>query len=224
MAHVSGAHLRAIPILFPLARSLGVWEYSAVPKISAPSLAAHRKLRRQQIISAAAELALEGEGRTLTMSAIAARAGISRTAIYEYFASTSDLLADLIIDELKIWSTTLEEIVASVDQPGEQVEAWIKGALSFVADGRHNLVKALSAVSMPIERSGEISASHRRLVAPLVSVLKNLGVEDAHSAAFLINSAVESATKRIEQGADAEKEIALTVSFARAGVEALARG
>lgn len=223
MDRASGAHLPAIPTLFPLARYLGVWEHSQVPKISAPSVAAHRKLRRQQIIAAAAELALEGEGRSLTMSAIASRAGLSRTAIYEYFASTSDLLADLIIDELKIWSTTLEEIVAAESEPGEQVEAWIKGALAFVADGRHNLVKALSAVSMPIERTGEISASHRRLVAPLVAVLQRLGIADAHSAAFLINSAVESATKRIEQGADAEKEIALTVAFARAGVEALAR-
>lgn len=155
------------------------------------------------------------------MSAIAQRAGISRTAIYEYFASTSDLLADLIIDELAHWATTLESVVATQNEPEKQIEEWIKSALSFVADGRHLLVKALSAVSVPMERSNEISLAHRRLVAPLISTLTSLGVVDPQGAAFLINSAVESATKRIEQGANAEAEIDMTVRFAYAGVRAL---
>lgn len=193
-----------------------------MPKIAAPSIAAHRRLRRQQIISAAAELALEGEGRALTMSAIAERAGLSRTAIYEYFASTSDLLADLIIDELAIWAQTLDQIVKQESDPLDQIESWIRGALSFVADGRHNLVKALSAVSMPIERSSEISASHRRLVAPLIVSLTELGIGDPNSVALLINSTVESATKRIESGADAQGQIDLAVAFARSGVSAIA--
>lgn len=193
-----------------------------MPKISAPTIAAHRELRRNQIISAAAELALESDGRALTMSAIAARAGISRTAIYEYFASTSDLLADLIIEELAHWAKVLEHIVADAKDPEDQIAAWVQGALSFVADGRHLLVKALSAVSTPIERGTEIMHAHRRLVAPLVRTLEGLGIPQPQSAAFLVNSAVESATKRIEQGANAEDEIAMTVLFAQAGVRALA--
>lgn len=193
-----------------------------MPKISAPTVAANRALRRQQIIAAAADLALEMDGRSITMSAIAARAGISRTAIYEYFGSTSDLLADLIVDELGLWSQTLDRIVAQEESAEAKIEAWIRGALSFVADGRHLLVKALSAVSLPNDRVNEVSAAHRRLVAPLITTMQAINVPDPVAAAFLINSTVESATKRIEQGANAEATITMTVEFARAGVQALA--
>lgn len=141
--------------------------------------------------------------------------------MYEYFSSTSDLLADLIIDELEIWATTLDEIVSNENEPLDQIESWIRGALAYVADGRHNLVKALSAVSMPLDRSSEITASHRRLVAPLITTLKQMCIADPMSVALLINSAVEAATKRIESGASAEEQIELTVRFARSGVSAL---
>lgn len=194
-----------------------------MPKLSAPNLAANRALRRQQIIAAAAELALETNPNSITMSAVAAKAGISRTAIYEYFGSTSDLLADLIIDELRFWSRTLQRIVDAEDSPEAKIEAWVRGALSFVADGRHLLVKALSAVSMPIDRANEVTASHRMLASPLIATMKAIGVKDPMSATFLVNSAVESATKRIEQGANADEVIEMTVKFAQAGVQALAR-
>lgn len=193
-----------------------------MPKIAAPTLAAHREMRRQQIVTAAAQLALEMDGRAITMSAVAARAGISRTAIYEYFASSTDLLADLIIDELRQLALSLEAIVNDAHTPEEKVAAWIRGALAFVADGRHLLVKALSAVSMPLERTGEITAAHRALVTPLVATMTQMRVADPVAAAFLVNSAVESATKRIEQGANAESEIDITVQFASAGIQSLA--
>lgn len=194
-----------------------------MPKISAPTVVANRVLRRQQIIAAAAELALEMDGKAITMSAIAARAGISRTAIYEYFASTNDLLADLIIDELGIWAKTLQEIVDGEISADAKVEAWIRGALAFVADGRHVLVKALSAVSLPNDRVNEVTNAHRRLVAPLVETMQSMGVADPIAAAFLINSTVESATRRIEQGANSTEIISLTVEFARGGLRSLAR-
>lgn len=195
----------------------------AVPKISAPTLAQHRELRRSQLIEAAAALALEMGGSAVTMSAIASRAGISRTAVYEYFGSSADLLAEVILDELALWADTLDRIVAGEGEPEAKVRAWIRGALDYVADGRHLLVKALSAVSLPQDRTGEIQAAHRRLVDPLVRALREWGVADPAATAFLVNATVESATRRIERGLPAKAEIAAAESFSIAGVREHAR-
>ena len=43
---------------------------------------------------------MESGGSAVSVSAVAQRAGMSRTSVYEYFASSADLVADLIIEEL----------------------------------------------------------------------------------------------------------------------------
>ena len=57
-----------------------------MPKISAPSIVEHRELRRQQLISAALELALGEGAEAVTVAAVAKKAGLARSSIYEYFA------------------------------------------------------------------------------------------------------------------------------------------
>jgi AcrR family transcriptional regulator len=175
------------------------------------------------LIEAAASLALEVGGASVTMSAIAQRAGLSRTAVYEYFGSSADLLAEVILDELALWAGTLDEIVSAEHDPEMKVRMWIRGALGYVSDGRHLLVKALSAVSLPQDRSAEIQAAHRRLVDPLVRALRELGIADPAATAFLVNATVESATRRIERGLSAAAEIAAAESFSIAGVREHAR-
>jgi AcrR family transcriptional regulator len=69
-----------------------------MPKIETQTLSQHRDWRRSQLIDAAAAIALESGGEAVTVAAVAARAGLSRTSVYEYFASSADLAADLIID------------------------------------------------------------------------------------------------------------------------------
>ena len=73
-----------------------------MPKIQAPTLALHRELRRQQLMSAALELALSNGADSITVAAVAAKAGLARSSIYEYFASSADLVADLVIEELSL--------------------------------------------------------------------------------------------------------------------------
>ena len=62
-----------------------------MPKIVAPTIGEHRELRRTQLINAAMELALTEGARAVTVSAVAAKAGLARTSIYEYFASSRNI-------------------------------------------------------------------------------------------------------------------------------------
>jgi AcrR family transcriptional regulator len=46
-------------------------------------------------------LALESGAPSVTVAAVAKRAGISRSLVYEYFSSSADLIADLVLEELE---------------------------------------------------------------------------------------------------------------------------
>ena len=70
-----------------------------MPRIETETLAEHRDWRRNQLIEAAASIAMESGGAAITVAAVAQRAGLSRTSVYEYFGSGSELVADLVIDE-----------------------------------------------------------------------------------------------------------------------------
>lgn len=184
-----------------------------MPRIETETIAEHREWRRNQLIDAAASIAMESGGAAITVAAVAQRAGLSRTSVYEYFASGSELVADLVIDELKTFAATLKGSVSECLEPRCVVSCWIKGALEYIADGRHLLAKALNSTAMPQSRSQQIGMAHRALMAPLVKAIEELGVEDTHRALSFIQAITDASTKRIESGHDAEGEIAYATTF-----------
>jgi AcrR family transcriptional regulator len=194
-----------------------------MPRITTPSLAGHRDWRRSQLIDAAAAIALESGGEAITVAAVAARAGLSRTSVYEYFASSADLAADLVIDELESFAQALDAATADTLDPAESVEKWIEASLQYIADGRHLLAKALNAVDLPRNRAAAIGAAHRQLLAPLTVKLQAMGIAEIDFALSMIQSTTDSASKRIESGDDAEQVIAKTTTFCIAGLSALIR-
>jgi len=194
-----------------------------MPKIVTETLAQHRDWRRGQLIEAAAAIALESGGAAVTVAAVAARAGLSRTSVYEYFASSADLAADLVIEELKLFADELAQISAEGTTSIESIDLWIAGSLQYIADGRHLLAKALNAIDLPRNRSAAIVAAHGALLAPLRTLLEELGVLDVNFALSLIQSTTDGASRRIERGDDAESVISSTREFCIAGLKALVR-
>ncbi len=194
-----------------------------MPKIETETLSQHRDWRRSQLIDAAAAIALESGGGAVTVAAVAARAGLSRTSVYEYFASSADLAADLVIEELTTFAQELQEISAAGQNPTEAIDLWIEGSLQYIADGRHLLAKALNAIDLPRNRSAAIGMAHKALLAPLRSKLEELGISDINFALTLIQSTTDGASRRIESGDDAELVIKTTREFCIAGLTALAR-
>ena len=194
-----------------------------MPKIQAPTLALHRELRRQQLMSAAMELAIADGAESITVAAVAAKAGLARSSIYEYFASSADLVADLVLEELDYYTRRLSEAVADASDPYLRIELWITESLRYVADGRHMLVKSLNTINTPDERKDEIVMGHRRMMAPLQDSLVGTGISNIQAAAALLASVTDAASVRIDAGNDAELEIQSAVAFALAGLRALPR-
>jgi AcrR family transcriptional regulator len=192
-----------------------------MPKISAPTLVEQRAWRRSQLLDAASSIALENGPTSITVSSVAARAGLSRTSFYEYFASSSEIVAELITDELNDFTEFLTQKVTAVSAPEAAITAWIEGSLEYVADGRHLLARALSTLELSTERSMQIGIAHRKMLAPLAAPLIQLGITDTRQALALIHAATESATRRIEAGMDSANEIESTRNFLLAGLRAL---
>ena len=192
-----------------------------MPRIETETLAQHRDWRRNQLIEAAAGIALESGGSAVTVAAVAQRAGLSRTSVYEYFGSSADLIADLVLEELNNFAHYLRDAVSDTEQPIESIAAWIQSALTYIADGRHLLAKALNATSLPQERTAAIGAAHRALLAPLVTGLTAMGVKDTQRALLFIQAITDASTKRIEGGHDAVAEIKSATAFCIAGLASI---
>ncbi|MFE5676331.1 TetR/AcrR family transcriptional regulator [Streptomyces erythrochromogenes] len=71
-------------------------------------------VRRRQILDAVAAQLLEDGYEALTISKVAARAGVAKGTVYLYFASKQELLAAL---QAEMWALMLEAPAALLDRP-----------------------------------------------------------------------------------------------------------
>lgn len=190
-----------------------------MPRIAAASVAEHREMRRDALVSVTADLMREQGSSSVTMSTIAQRAGLSRTAVYEYYSSAADLIADVIVDELAAWADHLADCCADINDPRMRLDTWIRSALAYVADGRHALVRAAADATLPPVRRAQVSSMHRDLARPIHEALRDLDMPAPERYAGYIWGIVESATRRIESGRAADDEVDAAVAFALAGID-----
>jgi len=179
-----------------------------VPKIAAESLDANRSLRENDLMQAALDLARDEGWSEVTLAAVSRKAGLSRTAVYSYFDSAADLIADVLLDELM---EITQVLAATLDAPGsplDRINAWLTAAVAYVADGRHALVRSAAEVPLPPVRRAEVTSWHRRVAEPLVGLLEFTGAEDPRATAAYIWALVEVAVRRMDAGASGASELA----------------
>ena len=192
------------------------------PKIQAATIVEQRAMRQRQLIDAALAIALESGAANITVGAVAQRAGLARSSIYEYFSSSADLIADLVIEELALYQKRLSHAVIGTQDPYQHIKLWIAEALQYVVDGRHMLIKSLNAATIPEFRRDEISQGHRNLMTAISAPLQEIGLTDIRGAMSYLQNTIEAASVRIESGSDAEIEIQSAQIYAIAGLRALA--
>jgi AcrR family transcriptional regulator len=191
------------------------------PKIQAATVVEQRQMRQRQLIDAALSIALESGAANITVAAVAKRAGLARSSMYEYFSSSADLIADLVIEELALYQKRLAQAVNGTEDPYQHIELWIAEALQYVVDGRHMLIKSLNAAAIPEFRRDEISQGHRNLMTTISAPLQEIGLTDIRGAMSYLQNTIEAASVRIESGSDSEIEIRSAQIYAIAGLRAL---
>jgi AcrR family transcriptional regulator len=174
-----------------------------VPRIDAPTIAQHRAQRRRALLDATRALLAENPQQIPTLAAVATRAGVPRSSVYEYFPSQPDLLLELVQEILPNWSRRVTAAIAAADGPGEKVLAYATANLRLVAEGEHALATALIQ-SVPGEQvNASTQHMHEQMSRPLVAALADLGLSDPAVTASLISSVVYTASRMIEAGSDA---------------------
>lgn len=96
-----------------------------MPKIIGSTLVEHRREVRGRLFSALARL-MESTGfDTLTMSDIAAEAGVGRTSVYNHFADKESLLIGYIEHETESFLNDLRNALADVTDPEERLRVYV---------------------------------------------------------------------------------------------------
>ena len=183
-----------------------------MPKIAAATVAENREQRKEALLKAAATL-IQRDG-AFTVAEVAKEVGLSRTAVYEYYSSASELIADVLIDELTAWSQALADQTDPEASPRERVHAWITGVLTYVIDGRHALLRSAGTIELPESRHADVQALHQAVIAPFVDALVAAGTVDPVRDARFVWGVVDVAINRIESGeCDPQVEMQAVMDF-----------
>ncbi|MEC7102076.1 MAG: TetR/AcrR family transcriptional regulator [Actinomycetota bacterium] len=196
-----------------------------MPRITAPTVTEHRDQRRADLVAAGQELLVTEGPDAVTMTAVAARAGLSRTAVYEYFTSADELLAVVLSDQMVLWREALRQrLHAASFETGDldTVRIYVEVAMGLVADGHHSLLVLLTMHTLAKDVRHRLSAAHAAVAAPVGEALARIGIRDVDQATNYVHAAIEAAARRLTPGQDARAEIAAVAAFTVAGVRALA--
>mgnify|MGYP005984344365 CR=1 FL=1 len=175
-----------------------------MPKISAPSVAEHHAAQVRALLDATREL-LRESGKAPSMADVAARAGLARSSVYQYFSSRQALLEGLVKDIFPRWAERITSAMAAAPTPADAVLAYASSNLDLVADGEHAVGAALATLAPGEAIGAEAHSMHQQISEPLAEALKTLGVADPEAVAELINAVVHAATRRLEAGASREQ-------------------
>ena len=96
-----------------------------MPKILGNSLSEHRERTRDALFTALGELLSERTFDKITLSDVATRAHVGRTAVYNHFADKEDLLLAFMDHETRRYAGKLHTALSQESDPVEQLRIYI---------------------------------------------------------------------------------------------------
>ena len=104
-----------------------------MPKIIGESLASHRELTRTRLFEALGSLMGEQSFESITMSQIAERAGVGRTAVYNHFADKEVLLLAYMREVTEEFTRVLTARLESEPDPLMRLRLYIRSHLQMIS-------------------------------------------------------------------------------------------
>lgn len=184
-----------------------------MPRIDAPTVAEHRAARERALLDAARGLLTDRPERVPTLAEVGELAGLSRSSVYQYYASSEDLLSAVVRDSFPRWQERLDAAIGAAHGPRGRVLAYLRVNLELVADGEHALARTLVSVAPSEELTRRSQTFHDRLLAPLREALQELGAPDPETTTELINALVHTASRQVEQTGELERAYDATAAL-----------
>lgn len=100
-----------------------------MPKIMGSSILEHREHTRRALFDALSSLMRERGFDAVSMSDLAARAGIGRTAIYNHFTDKEDLLLAFVEDEMSGYLDRVHHMLEEHSEPLDQLRIYVRSQL-----------------------------------------------------------------------------------------------
>jgi AcrR family transcriptional regulator len=170
-----------------------------VPKISAPTVAAHRAAQRAALLTATEQLLTEAGLAQVTPGSIATRAGLARSSFYEYFGSRDDILTAVAIAAFERWGREIDETLSRVPAD-DRLRVFVEATMRMTADGKHTIASQLRQADLAPNDYDDIMALHTTLLEPVVTVLRDAGIPDAY--ATLIQGLLNAGMQLVAHGVD----------------------
>lgn len=172
-----------------------------MPKIRGDNIADHKRRTLAALHEAGAELFIEMGFVAVTLGAIADRAGIGRTTVYEYFDSKESLLADVVHHRVP---HVLHRVVESLEHrhPVDRLDELFRACVAHaLADPHSTHLLFRVARELPGERRAEVWSAFDPVVDEIRGITRE-GVESGelgdHDAAILERILVDHLLATIE--------------------------
>lgn len=171
-----------------------------MPKISAPSVAEHHEVQLRAILEAA--YALIHEERVMPgLAQVAARAGLARTSVYQYFSSRAELLVAVAEDMLPAWESHLQASVDEFTDPRDRILAYFDTNLAMLATGHHTAGTVMAGDPAASQAADEHTKRfHMRLRRVLTDELTRLDVADPDLTAEILDAQLHAVAAHVTDG------------------------
>lgn len=150
--------------------------------------AVRTRLRRRQLLDAAARLMDRKGFHSVSMQALADEAGVSVGLIYKYFSNKEDLLLAVIVNVLDAFSARVPAAIAAAGQdPVDRIVAGFRAYCTVIAEHRHAAVLTYRE-SNTLGESGR--AEIKKLEVNSAEPLRDT-IRDAMAAGVLVDTDVD---------------------------------
>lgn len=189
-----------------------------MPKISAPTVAEHRRRQREALLAAATELLVDGGVSAVTPAAVGAATGLARPSVYQYFDSSAGILSAIVEEAFPRSNAQLAAALDGLVEPIDIMDAYVRETLRQAADGAHRSAAALGAAQLPDQLQARLAELHVEQIAPFMSSLQQIGVPDVAITGRLLGGVIEAAMAAIEAGSDLDAVTTATIALLHAAV------
>lgn len=142
-----------------------------MPRITAATVADHRRQMHDALLDAAEELLAESQdGDTsppLTVGRVAQRVGIGRTAVYRYFADVDAIVEAVAVRDFPRWTDTVRAAVDAAPGPRAKVVAYVRSNIELAHHTDHAWLVGMSRMHISPAARARIGALHAELTGIL---------------------------------------------------------
>lgn len=143
-----------------------------MPKILGGSLAEHRERTRMALFESLAELMGARPFDKITLSDVASRAGVGRTAVYNHFADKEDLLLAFIEHETSLYADKLCRALADAQNPIDRLRVYVRQQ-ALIKRSYHHPAAGPLATAVSSDTASRLRSHARQMTQMLEQILQD---------------------------------------------------